>query len=79
MKDCSCEDEGGGGDELASSEEGRVGQSHQIRVQQSHQSDCVELVKQQQQLGGKMESLILNSLYLGGIVNYLRFEHLYMK
>jgi len=67
MKDCSCEisdqKHAGGGGDLASSEEGRV-------QHQSHQS---ELVKQQQS-GGEMERLVsdINSLYLGGIVNYLR-------
>ena len=68
MKDCSCEisdqkHAGGGGGDLASSEEGRV-------QHQSHQS---KLVKQQQS-GGEMERLVsdINSLYLGGIVNYLR-------
>ena len=67
MKDCSCEisdqKHAGGGGDLASSEEGRV-------QHQSHQS---KLVKQQQS-GGEMERLVsdINSLYLGGIVNYLR-------
>ena len=68
MKDCLCDDEGGG-DELASSEEGRV--------QQSRQSDFGELVnqqqQQQQQAGGRMERLMPGGLYLDGCVNYLRW------
>ena len=74
MKDCSCDDEGGG-DELGSSEEGRV--------QQSRQSGFGELVnqqQQQQQAGGKMERLMPGGLYLDGIVNYLRCKtHMSMK
>ena len=71
MKDCSCDDEGGG-DELASSEEGRV--------QQSRQSDFGELVNQQQQAGGRMERLMPGGLYLDWIVNYLRCKtHMSMK
>ena len=64
MKDCSCEvndqRHDGGGDDLASSEEGRV----------QHQSHKSELVKQQQS-EREMEMLVPD-LYLGEIVNYLR-------
>ena len=64
MKDCSCEVNDpkldGGGDDLASSEEGRV-------QHQSHQSELV----QQQQSKREKERLVPD-LYLGEIVNYLR-------
>ena len=70
MRDCSCNEhkhDDGGGDELASSEEGRV--------QQSHQCECEELVKHQS--GGKIERLFPDSSFdLGGIVNYLRCQNL---